>query len=112
MGIHYHQEIRQVASNDKVFCGISWNSRGPILSHPVPKSRTITGKYLCQILKTKFLPKFVKKRPAMADGKIILHLNNAPPGTCDISQELPRRASTVLSVLADTRLLRRISGGK
>ena len=55
-----------------------WDSEGVILTHCVPKSKTVTGETYEDVLRKKFLLALRKKRPQKA-AAVFFHHNNAPP---------------------------------
>ena len=66
------------ASAEKILYSIFWDQKGVILSYPLPKGMTITGKCYRDILKNHLLPAAAEKRPELL-GNFILHQDNAPP---------------------------------
>ena len=78
-------KARALPSAGKVMAIIFWDCKGVILTHFVPKARTVNGEYYSDLLINELRPAILEKRRGLQNRGIILHHDNAPSHTANIT---------------------------
>jgi len=71
------KKAKTVPSAGKVMATVFWDSRGIIFTDYLEKGRTITGQYYADLL-GRFDAELMRKRPHLAQKKVLFHHDNAP----------------------------------
>src|SRR6476469_7374838 len=69
--------VGRKTSAGKVMATVFWDSRGIIFTDYLEKGRTITGQYYADLL-DRFDAELMRKRPHLAQKKVLFHHDNAP----------------------------------
>ena len=71
------KKAKTVPSAGKVMATVFWDSRGIIFTDYLEKGRSITGQYYADLL-GRFDAELMRKRPHLAQKKVLFHHDNAP----------------------------------